>query len=50
MINKFIHWLMDPPSLKGQRESTQHGYQVYQIWMEMSPDLKVQQMFGWTHS
>ena len=45
MINKFIHWLMDPPSLKGLRESTQHGYQVYKIWIDMSPDLKVQQMF-----
>lgn len=44
MINKFIHWLMDPPSLKGLRESTQHGYQVYKIWIDMSPDLKVQQL------
>jgi hypothetical protein len=31
--------------LKGLRESTQHGYQVYKIWIYMSPDLKVQQMF-----
>lgn len=44
IIMTFIAHLIDPPNLKGRKESFQHGYQVHQIWTNVSKCLVIQNL------